>query len=150
MCQFCHQAGHESPALLTSYRLFTAFLCAEGYRGGVLGTTPQVTSLPASSVSKEELRVILAEYLALDRARVFRRLFVVRFGLLTTVSVLVALIAPGLPAIARWLPPVLCLTPPTWAALVELRLARRLTRHLEGVEGLDAHELTLGRTNQST
>jgi hypothetical protein len=111
---------------------------------------PPVTSVPASSVSKEELRVILAEYLALDRARVFRRLFLVRFGLLTTISVIVALLAPGLPAIARWLPPVLCLTPPTWAVIVELRLARRLARHLEGVEGIDRHELTLGPSNHST
>ena len=110
---------------------------------------PQVTSLPASSVSKEELRVILAEYLALDRVRVFRRLFVVRFGLLTMISVLVALIAPGLPAIARWLPPVLCLTPPTWAVIVEFRLARRLARHLEGVDLGATHELAFGRWDRS-
>jgi hypothetical protein len=112
--------------------------------------TPPVTSLPASSVSKEELRIILAEYLALDRARVFRRLFVVRFGLLTTVSVLVALLAPGMPVVARWLPPVLCLAPPTWAVIVEVRLARRLARHLEGVDTIDAHELMLGRSSHST
>ena len=111
---------------------------------------PQVTSLPATSVSRDELKVILAEYLALDRARVFRRLFVVRFGLLTAVSVVVAFIAPGLPAIARWLPPVLCLAPPTWAAILELRLARRLARHLEGVDGIDTYELLLGRSNHST
>ena len=113
-------------------------------------TVPQVTSLPATSVSKDELKVILADYLALDRARVFRRLFVVRFGLLTTVSVLVAFIAPGLPAIARWLPPVLCLAPPTWAVVLELRLARRLARHLESAEGIDTYELMLGRSNHST
>ena len=111
---------------------------------------PHVTSLPASSVSKEELRVILAEYLALDRARVFRRLFLVRFGLLTAISVIVALLTPGLPAVARWLPPVLCLTPPTWAVIVELRLARRLARHLEGVDGIDRQELTLDPSNHST
>jgi hypothetical protein len=111
---------------------------------------PQVTLLPASSVSTGELRDILAEYLALDRARVFRRLFLVRFGLLTTISVIVALVAPGLPAIARWLPPVLCVTPATWAVVVELRLARRLARHLEGVDGVDTHEFMLGRPNRST
>jgi hypothetical protein len=112
--------------------------------------TLQVTSLQTSSVSKEELRIILAEYLALDRARVFRRLFIVRFGLLTTISVLVALIAPGLPFVARWLPPVLCLTPPTWAVVVELRLARRLARHLECATSVNAHELMLGGSTHST
>jgi hypothetical protein len=111
---------------------------------------PQVTALPASSVSKEELRIILAEYLALDRARVFRRLFVVRFGVLTTITVLVALIAPGMPVVARWLPPVLCVAPPTWAVIVELRLARRLARHLEGVNVVDTHELMLGEASHST
>jgi hypothetical protein len=98
-------------------------------------------------VSKEELKVILAEYLALDRARVFRRLFVVRFGLLATASILVALIAPGLSAIARWLPPALFLVPPTWTVIVELRLARRLTRHLEGVDDVATHDLALARSN---
>ena len=72
---------------------------------------PQVTSLPASSVSKEQLRVILADYLALDRARVFRRLFVVRFGLVACALAVLALVAPGLSTIARWLPPALFLAP---------------------------------------
>jgi hypothetical protein len=100
-----------------------------------------VTTLPASSASKEELRVILAAYLALDRARVFRRLFVIRFGLLAGISALVAFIVPGLSAAARWLPPMLFLAPPTWAWVVELRLARHLARHLDGVNGTATHEL---------
>ena len=112
--------------------------------------TPQVTSLPGSSVSQEELRIILAEYLALDRARVFRRLFVARFGLLTTITIVVALIAPGMPLVARWLPPVLCVAPPTWAVIVEVRLARRLARHLEGVDPVNTHELMLGGPSHST
>jgi hypothetical protein len=101
----------------------------------------QVTTLPASAVSSEELRVILAAYLALDRARIFRRLFVIRFGLLAGVSALLAFIVPGLSAAARWLPPMLFLAPPTWAWIVELRLARRLSRQLSGVNGTTTHEL---------
>jgi hypothetical protein len=100
-----------------------------------------VTTLPAASVSKEQLRVILAAHLALDRARIFRRLFVIRFGLLASASVVLALIAPGLSAMARWLPPILFLTPPTWAWIVELRLARHLARQLDGVRGIATHEL---------
>jgi hypothetical protein len=100
----------------------------------------EVITLSASSVPREELRVIAAAYLALDRARIFRRLFVIRFGLLASVSVILALIVPGLSALARWLPPLLFLTPPTWAWVVELRLAHDLARHLDGV-GLTTHEL---------
>jgi hypothetical protein len=107
-------------------------------------TMQRVTSLPASSVSPEELNVILAEYLALDRARIVRRLFVVRFGLLASASAIVALIVPGLSAIARWLPPLLFVTPALWAWIVELRRARRLARRLEDVDGAATDELRHG------
>jgi hypothetical protein len=109
----------------------------------------KLTSLPAAAVSKEELRVILEEYLALDRARVFRRLFVFRFGLLASASTIVAIIVPGLSAIARWLPPVLFLAPPVWAWIVELRLAQRLSRHLDGVQGVTTHDLAGATTGRS-
>jgi hypothetical protein len=91
-------------------------------------------SLPASSVSREELRDILSEYLALDRARVFRRLFVQRFGLLAAASAVVSFIVPGLSTIARWLPPALFLAPPAWAWMVELRLAHRFAGHVASHE----------------
>ena len=39
ICQFCHHAATDRPELLTSYRLFTAFLCAAGYRGRMRRTT---------------------------------------------------------------------------------------------------------------
>jgi hypothetical protein len=90
-----------------------------------------VIALPASSVSKDELNGILAAYLELDRARVFRRLFVFRFGLLAGVSTIIAMTVPSLSSMARWLPPALFLAPPVWAWIVELRLARRLARRLE-------------------
>jgi len=106
---------------------------------------PHVSMLPASSVSQEELRVILTAYLALDRARIFRRLFVIRFGLLAGVSVILALIVPGLSRVAHWLPPVLFLTPPAWAWIVELRLERRLARYLDGVDEMATHELAVNR-----
>jgi hypothetical protein len=117
--------------------------------GGVMvGEMPRVTALPASSVSRQELNIILAEYLALDRARILRRLFVVRFGLLAGVSAVVALVVPGLSALARWLPPLLFLTPPLGAWLVELRTARRLARHLD-VEGAVTDELRSGSCQRS-
>ena len=41
-----------------------------------------VTSFHASAVEPEHLRAIMVEYAALERARIYRRLFVARFGLL--------------------------------------------------------------------
>jgi len=91
----------------------------------------QVTALDSASASPADMREILAAYLALDRARVFRRLFVARFGLLAGVAALVALIVPGLSAAARWLPPALLLTPAVCAWALELRCARRFAVRLK-------------------
>ena len=90
-----------------------------------------VTSIPASSVPPAELNVILADYLALERARLFRRLFVFRFGLLAAAATIVSIVFPGLPAFARWFPPTLCLAPPIAAWIREWRLARRLSQRLD-------------------
>lgn len=100
----------------------------------------QVTALHASSVTKEDLQVILAAYLELDRARVFRRLFVFRFGMLAGLAAVVALTVPGLSLAARWLPPLLCLAPPAWAWLAEFRLARRLARYLRVANIAENHD----------
>jgi hypothetical protein len=93
----------------------------------------QVTGLPASSMTSGELNAIAAAYLAVDRARIYRRLFLVRFGLLASASAIIAMAVPGLSAMARWFPPMLFLAPPTWACLVELRLTRRLADLLKRI-----------------
>jgi hypothetical protein len=93
-------------------------------------TVMQVTALHSSSASRAEMREILADYLALDRARVFRRLFLVRFGSLAAIAAVVTLVIPGLSIAARCLPPALFLTPPVWAWAVELKRARRLAVRL--------------------
>ncbi len=45
-----------------------------------------VTSFHASAVEPGQVSAIMAEYLALERARVYRRLFVTRFALLAFVT----------------------------------------------------------------
>ena len=90
-----------------------------------------VTSLRASSVPPAELNVILADYLELDRARIYRRLFLVRFGLLAAVATIVSLVFPSLPAFARWFPPTVCLAPPIAVWIRERRLARSLQQRLD-------------------
>jgi hypothetical protein len=96
---------------------------------------PEFTSFNASSLPQGEVSGILADYLALERIRVFRRLLVVRFGALTLIAVMVGLFVHGFSIYARWVPVGLFATPPVWAWIAELRLALRLSGRIEG-----AHE----------
>jgi hypothetical protein len=98
-------------------------------------TMQTVTSFRTSAVTREELGAILEDYLALDRARVFRRLLVTRFGLLTLVVVIIAAVTHQLSPFARWISIALFLAPPTWAWITEVRLSRRLARRLDEVDG---------------
>jgi hypothetical protein len=98
------------------------------------GTIPQLTSFNTLSVPRNEVAGILADYLALERTRVVRRLLVVRFGALTLIAVVVGFLIHGLSIFARWVPVGLFATPPVWAWIVELRLALRLSGRLAGVE----------------
>jgi len=95
-----------------------------------------ITSFRASEVPRDTLRNILTDYVALDRARMFRRLLVTRFGILVLAAVAVALAAPGLSMVARTIPIGLFLAPPAWAWIVELRLEHRLSDALEGVDSV--------------
>jgi hypothetical protein len=97
---------------------------------------PHITSFRASEVPPDTLRNILTDYVALDRARMFRRLLVTRFGILVLVAIGVAFAAPGLSMVARTIPIGLFLAPPAWAWIVELRLEHRLSDALEGVDSI--------------
>lgn len=94
-----------------------------------------VTSFASSAVPRDQLNRILADYVAIDRARLLRRALVTRFGILSMLAATAGQFASGPFGIARWLPAGVCLVPPTWAWIAELRLNRRLTRRLEQVEG---------------
>jgi Flp pilus assembly protein TadB len=95
-----------------------------------------VTQFHSSSVQPAELNQIAAEYLALERVRVLRRLLVRRFGLLS-LAVLVARIALhwiSLTATACSL--AAFVVPPVWAWVVEIRRDRVLARRLERIPGV--------------
>lgn len=99
----------------------------------------EVTSFRASAVSRDELNGIMTDYLALERVRIVRRLLVARFGLL-------ALAAAAAGVWPHWLSPfassfsvAVCLTPPTWAWVLECQRSRRLSRRLEEVPGAVTH-----------
>jgi hypothetical protein len=91
------------------------------------------TSFSASAVAPDELNRITADYLALERIRVFRRLLVKRFGILTVIVAAVSL--AWLSRFALWFSVGLCLTPPVWAWTIELRRERRLAARLNDVPG---------------
>jgi len=84
----------------------------------------------AASTPGEDLAPILADYLALEEARAFRRLFVTRFGLLALAVFVSARIIPGFSAYAHWVPVTLCLAPPLWAWIAEIRIELRLATRL--------------------
>ena len=89
-----------------------------------------VTSFHASAIQPEQLSGIMADYLALERARVFRRLLVKRFGLL---ALILGVSVVWLSAFAFWFSIGLCVAVPIWAWTVELGCEQRLARRLDEV-----------------
>ena len=73
----------------------------------------------------------MADYLALERARIFRRLLVTRFGVLAVMIIagvgLFSLSAFALFGVG------LCMVAPVWAWIVERRCERRLVHRLDKV-----------------
>ena len=92
-----------------------------------------VTSFHASAVKSRQISAIMAEYLALEHARNYRRLLVERFGLLALVLAIIGFGFHGLPAVVSWGSVGLCVAVPTWAWLVELRCDWRLARSLQEI-----------------
>jgi hypothetical protein len=104
-------------------------------------TVQTVTSFHGSAVPPDRLSAIMADYLALEHARVFRRLLVVRCGLLALAIVAARLAFGGLPRFPWMFGASLCLAAPSAAWLVELRRARQLTHRLEHTPGRVEHVL---------
>jgi hypothetical protein len=87
-----------------------------------------VMSFRASSVPPEQVGRIVCDYLALDRARIVRRLMVARCGLLALAAGTLETTVHGFSPLARMLTVALCLVPPAWAWVAELVYSRRLLR----------------------
>ena len=90
-------------------------------------------SLHSSAVGREELNAIMRDHLALERARVYRRLFVRRFGLLALAVGGAGIGLHWLSPAATWFSVALCLAVPTWTWMSERKCDRRLSRRLEQV-----------------
>ena len=100
-----------------------------------------ITSFHASAVPPDQLSAIMADYVALERARGFRRLLAVRCGLMALAIVAARFAFGGLPRFPWIFGASLCLAAPGAAWLVELRRARRLAHRLENTPGRVEHVL---------
>ena len=90
-------------------------------------------SVHSSAVDGQELSAIMRDYLALERARVYRRLFVTRFGLLALAVGVAGIGFHWLPLSGTWFGVALCLAVPLWTWIAELKWDRRLSRRLDQV-----------------
>ena len=90
-----------------------------------------LVSFHSSAVRREQLGAIIADYLALERARHHRRMLVMGFGLLA--ALFLGLGAAVHQSSASWLVGGLCLAAPVWAWTIELRCDWRLTKRLDEV-----------------
>jgi hypothetical protein len=94
-----------------------------------------VTSFEASAIDDAELTGIMTDYFALERVRTFRRLLVIRCGLLALATALIGLGLHWLTAFASWFSITAFLMPPASAWILEMRRNARLGRRLEDVPG---------------
>ena len=96
-----------------------------------------VTSFHASAVQPDQLSGIMADYLALEHAKTFRRLLVKRFVVLAAIVGGVGFFR--LSAFASWLSVALCAVAPAWAWTQEFCCERRLVRRLDEVPERAVH-----------
>jgi hypothetical protein len=113
------------------------FLCGLALQGMRGLAVQSVTALPSSAVSPAALSGILADSVALERARLMRRLLVKRCGGLAALVLALALSAHASLAV-RTIAPGVLVTPAVWAWVAEMSLARRLGRRLDAVPGSGA------------
>jgi Flp pilus assembly protein TadB len=98
-----------------------------------------VTSFHAAALRPEDLNGIMADYLALEEARIFRRLLVTRFGILAFIAAIAGAGLHWLSPFATWFGVGVFLVPPVWAWIVELRRDRRLARRLDDLPAAATH-----------
>jgi hypothetical protein len=97
-----------------------------------------VSSFHASHADAGEINAIVADYLALEEARTYRRLLTTRCGALALVLATLGLGLRWLSPFASWFAVGLCAAAPAWAWVAELRCDRRLARRLEGLPEAEA------------
>ena len=94
-----------------------------------------VTSFDGSALQHDELSALLRQYMAVERARTWRRLLTTRFVALGALIVGTGTTLHWLPPLACWVTGGLCGATPIGAWVVELRRDWRLGRHLRAIPG---------------
>jgi hypothetical protein len=95
-----------------------------------------VTSFDGDSIEPGQLSGVMADYFALERARIYRRLCVRRFAILALILGAIGFGLRWLPPFASWLSVSLCTIPPAGAWMSELRCDWKLTKRLNDVTGV--------------
>ena len=90
-----------------------------------------ITALRATGLSPDQVRTVIADYLALKRARTFRRACVTRFGALATAFGIAGFGAHWLTPVVSWFSVAMCGVAPTWAWIAELRREWSLSSRLD-------------------
>ena len=103
-------------------------------RGATVVSMHTVTSFGAHALPSEELNAIIADYLALERLRIFRRLLVTRFGILAAIVATAGWL--WLSTAATYVAGVLCLVPPLCVWGLEVTRERRVAERLERIPEL--------------
>jgi hypothetical protein len=104
-----------------------------------------VSSFHASRVAPAQIRTVIADYLAFERAQAHRRLFVTRFGLRALFLGIIGLGFHLFAPLVAWLSMGLCAAAPTWAWIAELRCDWRLSRRLSELPGSATHVVVARR-----
>jgi hypothetical protein len=95
-----------------------------------------ITQFHSCALKPEELNQVLADYVALERVRVFRRLLVRRFGALSLAALVIGVALHRISPVATGASVALFLIPPIWACVIELRFNWALDRRLERIPGV--------------
>lgn len=90
-----------------------------------------VASFHSSPTTPRLINKVMADYLALEQARIYRRLFVTRFSLLACALAIAGWGLHWLSPFASWSSVALCAIAPSWAWIAELRCDQRLARRLQ-------------------
>ncbi len=94
-----------------------------------------MTTFHGSAVRQDELSDLIAEYLALERLRAFRRMLAARFGFLSLAVLVAGAGLDWLPAVAWLVSIALFLAAPLWMWIVEVRRERHLDLRLKSIDG---------------
>jgi hypothetical protein len=89
-----------------------------------------VTSFESSHLDADQLNAVMAAYLKVEEARVYRQLFLTRFGILAVMFAIAGFGLQLMPLTASWISVAACVALPLCAWIAELRCDRVLGKRL--------------------